>query len=54
MRAEHDENWLGAYEEMNKSYLPNYANVVSWHSLFQIKIIDDGGSSSQGSNRGTR
>lgn len=49
MRAEHGENWLGAYGEMNESYLPNGANVVSSHAIFKIKIMDDGSLKMKGS-----
>lgn len=41
MRSEHDENWVGAYEEVAESELPSEANVISSHVVFKIKTNDD-------------
>lgn len=42
MRAEHDQNWVDAYEEVPESELPRNANVISSHVIFKIKTEDDG------------
>lgn len=42
MKAEHDENWKDAYTEVEESSLPHNSNVVSSHSIFKIKTLDDG------------
>lgn len=41
MRAEHDENWTGAYEEVAEAGLPKTANIISSHVIFKIKTNDD-------------
>lgn len=42
MKAEHDENWTGAYEEVHESDLERGANVISSHVVFKVKSNDDG------------
>lgn len=37
MRSEHEENWVGAYEEVDESKLPRGENVISSHVEFKIK-----------------
>lgn len=42
MKAEHDENWVEAYEEVPESGLRNNADVISSHLVFKVKTNDDG------------
>lgn len=42
MKAEHDDNWTDAYEEVLEHDLPQKANLISSHILFRVKTNDDG------------
>lgn len=40
-RNEHDSNWASAYDLVHDSDVPNDANVISSHTVYKIKTIED-------------
>lgn len=43
MVADHDQNWVGSYEEISEADLPYRENVISSHVVFKVKNNEDGG-----------